>query len=173
MAFAAPLIAAVPTFLGSSAGITALGVASAGVAGLSAIQQGNYQSAVAKNNARLATENANRLSEASQVEAQRSDIDYRAMLAEQLAQQGASGFDVLGRSAVRTRQLTSRTGRQQARDIRQEGESDARNRLQEAANFRAEGKQAKLQGYMSAAGSVLGASTLIKGRRRKSFEGRR
>lgn len=172
MAFAAPLIAAVPAFLGSSTGIAALGIASAGLTGLTAIQQGNYQNAVAKNNAMIAEQNANRLSEASQLEAQRSDIDYRALIAEQLAQQGASGFDVLGRSAIGARRTTARTGRRAARDIIHQGASDARNRLQEAANFRTEGKQAKLQGYMTGVGSLLQAGSLIKGRRRRSFEGR-
>lgn len=177
MAFIAPALAAVPAFLGSSTGIAALGLATAGVTALTSIQQGNYRAAVAKNNQRIAEENAARLSEASQEEARRSDVDYRTLLAEQLAQQGASGFDVLGRSFQRGQMTTRRTGRRAAQDIRLQGESDSRNRLQEAANFRAEGKQARLQGYASAAGSMLGAAsdvgTLINGRRRRAFERRR
>lgn len=172
MAFAAPLIAAVPSFLGSTAFATGLGVAGAGLAGLTAIQNGNYQAAVAKNNARIAEQNAARLSEASQVEAQRSDIDYRALLAEQMAEQGASGFDVLGRSQSSARALTRRTGRKAAKDIRDEGEAAAGRELQEGANQRAAGRQAKLQGYVSAAGSLIDAGTLISGRRRRSFERR-
>jgi hypothetical protein len=146
------------------------------VTGLAAIQQGNYQSAVAKNNARIMEQNAARLSEASQIEAQRSDIDYRAMIGEMMAEQGASGFDILGRSQMSARALTRRTGRKAAQDIRREGETDARNRLQEAANERAAGKQAKRQGYMTAAGALMGAgsdiSTLVSGRRKRSFERR-
>lgn len=173
MAFAAPILAAVPAFLGSTAGVTALGVASAGLTGLTAIQNGNYQAAVAKNNARIAEQNAARASEAAQTEAMRSDIDYRALLAEQLAEQGASGFDILGRSQTNARMLTRRTGRRAAQDIRQEGEAAAGRDLQEGANFRAAGRQAKLQGYTTALGSALQAGTLIQGRRRRSFERRR
>lgn len=168
MAFAAPLIPLLPTLL--TAGTAVVGA-------VSAIQGGNYQAAVARNNARIAEENAARMNEASQREALRSDQDYRALLGEQLAAQGASGLDILGRSAVSARQLTRRTGRRAAMDIIDEGAAGARRSLQEAANFRAEGKQARLQGYLSGASSVLqGASdvgTLIRGRRPRSFERRR
>lgn len=168
MAFAAPLLPALPMLL--TGGSAILGA-------VSAIQSGNYQAAVARNNARIAEENAARMSEAAQREALRSDQDYRALLGEQLAAQGASGFDILGRSARSARQLTQRTGRRAAMDITDEGAAGARRSLQEASSFRAEGRQAKLQGYLSGASSILqGASdisTLVRGRRPKSFERRR
>lgn len=174
MAFIPPLVAVVGPMLASG---TALTAATAGIGALSAIQAGQYQAAVAKNNAKIAEENAARLSEASQREAMRSDQDYRALLGEQLAAQGVSGLDILGRSQVAARRLTQRTGRLAAMDITSEGEAGARRSLQEAANFRAEGKQARLQGYLSGAGALAqGASdvgTLIKGRRPRSFERRR
>ena len=176
MAFLAPLAAAVPAFLGSTTGIAALTAGTAAVGALSSIQAGNYQAAVARNNAQIAQENAARLSEASQREAMRSDQDYRALLGEQLAAQGASGFDILGRSQTAARMLTTRTGRRAAGDIFDEGTSASRRALQEAANFRGEAKQAKLQGYVSAAGQLLQAgsdiSSFIRGRRPKSFERR-
>lgn len=178
MAFVAPLIPLAASFLGSSAGIgAALTAGSAGLSALSAVQSGNYQAAVAKNNARIAEENAARTSEAAQRTALRSDQDYQALLGEQLAAQGVSGFDILGRSQISARQLTERTGRRAAMDIIQEGTAGARRSLQEAANFRSEGKQAKLQGYVTGAGALLkGASdvgTMIGGRRLRSFERRR
>ena len=180
MAFAAPLLpllASAGTFIGSTGGAAALTGLSAGLGALSAVQAGNYQAAVAKNNARIATENAARVSEASQREAMRSDQDYRALLGEQLAAQGASGFDILGRSQMEARDLTRRTGRLAARDITDEGTAGARRSLQEAANFRGEGRQAKLQGYLTGATTLLkGASdigTLVRGRRPRSFERRR
>ena len=168
MAFAAPLIPLIPTLLTAGTAV---------IEAVSAVQSGNYQAAVARNNARIAEENAARMSEAAQREALRSDQDYRALLGEQLAAQGASGLDILGRSAQSARMLTRRTGRQAAMDIINEGEAGARRSLQEAANFRGEGRQARLQGYLSGAGSLLqGASdvgTLIRGRRPRSFERRR
>lgn len=144
---------------------------------VSAVQGGEYQAAVARNNARLAEENAARESEAAQRTALRSDQDYRALLGEQLAAQGASGLDILGRSQREARVLTRRTGRQAAMDISTEGEAGARRSLQEAANFRGEGRQARLQGYLSGASSLLqGASDagmMVRGRRPRSFERRR
>lgn len=177
MAFIAPLAAAAIPFITSTAGVAALTGVTAGVGALSAVQSGNYQAAVAKNNARLAEENAARTSEAAQRESMRSDQDYRALLGEQLAAQGASGFDILGRSQTAARMLTERVGRRAAMDISIEGGAAARRSQQEAANFRAEGRQAKLQGYLTAAGTLLqGASdvgTLVRGRRPLSFERRR
>lgn len=177
MAFLPPLLAAAGPILMSSGGAAALTGLTAGITALSAIQAGNYQAAVARNNARIAEENAARVSEASQREALRSDEDYRALLGEQLAAQGASGFDILGRSQTEARMLTRRVGRRAAMDLIDEGEAGARRSLQEAANFRGEGKQAKLQGYFSGASALLkGASdvgTLVRGRRPRSFERRR
>lgn len=177
MAFIPPLIPIIGSFLATSGGAAAMTGLTAGIGALSSIQAGNYQAAVGRNNARIAEENAARIAEAAQGEAQRSDQDYRALLGEQLAAQGASGFDVLGRSQVAARRLTMKTGRAAAKDIIDEGHSGARRSLQEAANLRAEAKQAKLQGYFSAAGQIAqGASqvgTLVRGRRLKSFERRR
>lgn len=177
MAFIAPLAAAAIPLLASGTGAAVMTAATAGIGALSSIQVGNYQAAVGRNNARIAEENAARIAEASQGEALRSDQDYRALLGEQLAAQGASGLDVLGRSQVAARELTMRTGRRAAVDITDEGRAGARRSLQEAANFRGEARQAKLQGYISAAGQIAqGASqvgTLVRGRRLKSFERRR
>lgn len=177
MAFIAPLAAAVVPFLASSTGAAAMTAATAGIGALTSVQQGRYQAAVGRNNARIAEENAARIAEASQKEGMRSDIDYRQLLAEQLAAQGASGLDILGRSQRAARELTYRTGRDAAKDIREEGTAGARRSLQEAANFRAEARQAKLQGYLSAAGQlaqgVSEVGTLVRGRRPRSFERRK
>jgi hypothetical protein len=177
MAFLPPLMAALPVLTSGTASAVLTG-AGAGLGALTSIQQGSYQAAVGRNNARIAEENAARISEASQREGIRSDVDYRTLLGEQLAAQGASGLDILGRSQQAARDLTYRTGRKAAEDIRDEGTAGARRSLQEAANFRSEARQAKTQGYISAAGSLLqGASsfgnTLVRGRRTRSFERKR
>jgi hypothetical protein len=177
MAFIAPLAAAAIPLLASGTGSTVLTAATAGLGALSAVQQGNYQAAIGRNNARIAEENAARISEVAQREGMRSDIDYRVLLGEQLAAQGASGLDILGRSQQAARELTLRTGRIAAKDIRDEGAAGAQRGLQEAANFRGEARQAKIQGYVSAAGRLAqGASdigTLVRGRRPRSFERRK
>lgn len=159
MAFLAPVAA----FAAANAGTisTVLGVASAGISGISAIQQGNYQAAVARNNAIIAEQNAARASTAAQVEQSRSDKEYAAMAAAQLASQAASGLDIGSRSLSQGRQLTRRTGRRAAFDIYNRGTTDSRNFLQDAANFRSEGTAAQRQGYMSAIGSTLSASASL------------
>lgn len=168
MAFVAPLIPLLPTLLTAGSAV---------VGATTAIQNGEYQAGVAMNNARIAEANAARTSEASQRESMRSDQNYRALLGEQLAAQGASGFDILGRSQRAARVLTERTGRLAALDITKEGTAAARRSLQEGANFRGEGNQARLQGYLTGASTLLqGASdvgTMIRGRRPMSFERRR
>lgn len=177
MAFIPPLIAVAAPLLASSTGAAIMSGASAGIGALTSIQQGNYQAAVGRNNARMAEENAARISEAAQGESMRSDQDYRALLGEQLAAQGASGFDILGRSQRAARELTTRTGRMAAKDIYNEGKAGARRSLQEAANFRGEARQAKLQGYISAAGKLMqggnDVGTLVSGRRLRTFERRK
>lgn len=161
MAFLAPIALAGVAGGGASflgAGLTtALAVGSSVLTGVGAIQQGHYQAAVAKNNAQIAEQNAVKQSEAAQKEGVRSDREYAVLLGEQFASQGASGFDVLGRSQLATRDVTRRVGREAGLDIRDEGTSAARRLLADAANFRAEGKQAKTQGYISGVGSFMGA----------------
>jgi hypothetical protein len=152
MAFAAPLIPLLPTILG---------VAGAGVAGINAIQQGNYQAAVLRNNAIIAEQNANAESRRSQTEQVRSDREYATMLGEQMATQAASGLDILGRSQLMTRNVTMGVGREAAGDIRSEGTAAARRLLQDSANFRAEGKAAKRQGVVSGIGSFLQAGSMV------------
>lgn len=175
MAFLAPIAAFAAANAGTIAAVTS--VLGAGVTAMGAIQQGQYQAAVAKNNAIIAEQNAARLSEASQESAKRSDIEMAALLGEQYAAQGASGLDVEGRSARSARMLTRRVSRQAAKDIVTQGSSDARNQLQEAANFRAEGKQAKRQGMFTAAGALLGAAgdiasrgSMLRGGRRQPWD---
>lgn len=154
MAFAAPLIAAAPAFLGSAGGIAALGSGALGA--VTAISQGNYQAAVAKNNARIAEGNAEREALSAQQEAARSDREYAALAASQLMEQAASGLSIGSRSSIAARTLTRRVGNEAARDL-VTGGSDAAQRLkQDAANFRAEAKNARTQGYLSAAGAAMG-----------------
>jgi len=153
MAFVAPLLPAIGSFLGSAEGIIA-GIGTL-FTGFTAVQQGNYQAAVAKNNAAVAESNAASESEASQRQAMRSDQEYAAALGEQLAAQGASGFDVLGRTQMATRGRTAETGRETALDIRTQGTNTARRFMQDAANFRSEADAAKKQGWTTAIGAGL------------------
>lgn len=166
MAFIAPLAASASTFLGSTAGI--LSLASAGIGVASAISSGNYQAAVAKNNAQIAEQNAAMAAEASQREAARSDLEYAALLGAQLAEQGASGTSVTSRSNVLARALTRRTGRMAATDIVRGGADAAQRLKQDAANFRAEARQARTQGIIGAAGAFASGLQGVAEARKKT-----
>lgn len=156
MAFLAPVAA----FAAANAGTigTVLGVASAGVTALNAVQQGNFQAAVAKNNAIIAEQNAAASAEAAQIEQARSDREYAGLLGEQLAVAGASGLDSGSSSFRRGRMLTRRVRGEAARDIRAQGRQQVMGFQQDAANFRAQGTAAKRQGVVTAIGAGLGAA---------------
>jgi len=136
-----------------------LAIAGGLVSAFSSIQQGNYQAAVARNNAIIARQNAAETSQSSQEQAKREDEQNAVLLAEQIAAQGASGLDIASRSFSEGRALTEASGRLEALDITRKGTSAARQLLQDAANYRAAGKQAKLQGYLNAAGTLLNTAS--------------
>ena len=142
MAFLAPL--ALPLAIGGAA-----------LQGFSTFSQGMYQSAVAKNNAKIAGQNADRAGYAAQIEQLRSDREYAAQEGTLLATQAASGFDVLGRSQVMSRANLERVRGEQAVDIRQQGLFDVRNLQQEQANFLGEARAAKTQAWMALASTAF------------------
>ena len=157
MAFMAPLAAmGLPALLS-----TGLAAGGAILGGINAINQGKYQNAVAKNNAIIAEQNANAESQRSQVMQKRADRETAELVASQLATQAASGFDVLGRTQTRTRNMQRKVGRESAFDIRAEGTAAARRLMQDAANFRTEGKNAKRQGLITGIGQFLQAGSSI------------
>lgn len=133
----------------------ALSVAGTAISGFSQFQQAQYQSAVAKNNAKIAKQNADRLSYATQIEQMRSDREYAQQSSSLLASQAASGFDVLGRSQLASRNNLARVRGEQAEDIRLEGLADVRNMLQESANFLGEARAQKTAAWMGLAATAF------------------
>lgn len=142
MAFAAPLL-------------PFLAIAGTAIQGFSAFQQGQYQSAVAKNNAKIAKQNADRAGYAAQIEQMRSDREYAQQRSSLLASQAASGFDVLGRSQMASRNNLSRVRGEEAEDIRTQGLYDVRNLMQEQANFLGESRAQKTQAWMGLASTAF------------------
>lgn len=126
----------------------ALTVASTAISGYSQFQQSMYQSAVAKNNAKIASQNADRASYAAQINQMRSDREYAQQESAQLAAQSASGLDVLGRSQVMSRVAFASVRDQEAQDIRDKGLFDVRNFQQEQANYLGEARAQKTQAWM-------------------------
>lgn len=142
MAFLAPI--AIPLALAGTA-----------IQGFSQFQQSRYQSAVAKNNAKIAKDNSNRASYASQIEQMRSDREYAGQQSALLASQAASGLDVLGRSQVASRATLANTRGEQALDIRNKGLFDVRNFQQQQANFLGEARAEKTAAWMGLASTAF------------------
>lgn len=132
-----------------------LAIAGTAIQGFSEFQQRQYQATVAKNNAKIAKENADRAGYASQIEQMRSDREYGAQEATLLATQAASGFDVLGRSQILSRANINRVQSEAAVDIRMQGMYDVRNLQQEQANFLGEARAAKTQAWMGLASTAF------------------
>jgi hypothetical protein len=147
MAMAGPILTGATALIGGVQGFTA----------------GGYQSAVAKNNARIAETNAVRAFEDSQTEKMDNDFDIANILGEQTAAQGASGLALSSRSAAAVRDTTRKTGQIEGGRIIAEGLSKAHNFRQQAADFKAEGKAAKVKGYFDLAGGIVGAAAAVAG----------
>lgn len=153
-----------------AAGITA---ASSVFAGFTQYKAGQYQAAIADMNTKIAKDNAARARHTAQVEQQDQDMVARAMLGEQLAEQGASGF-TLGSGSFRTaRKSAKELARKDALNIRTAGEIEAHNYLTQAANFgmqaqgaRSAGFNALLGGFLEGAGSLASGTAKIKNRSR-------
>lgn len=153
MAFVAPLLPALGSFFGSAAGIAATGSAALGA--VSAISQGAYQSAVAKNNARIAEANAARESMAGQTEAMRLSQENAGRLGDLTAEQAGSGFALSSGSFAGTRALETRIGQLEVRDTARAGAERAQASMQQAANFRGEARAAKRNAVFGALGSAM------------------
>lgn len=153
MAFAAPLLPVLGSFFGSAAGIAATSTAVLGAA--TAISEGNYQASVARNNEKIALANANRESQAGQVEAMRLSQENAARVGDLTASQSSSGFGIGSRSFGQGRALETRIGAMETRDTARAGSERAQSSLQQAANFRGEARAAKRGAVFGAAGSLL------------------
>jgi Tfp pilus assembly protein PilV len=132
-----------------------LAIAGTAIQGFSQFQQQQYQAQVAKNNAKIADENADRAGYAAQIEQYRSDREYDAQGATLLATQAASGFDVLGRSQIMSRANLDRVRSEQATDIRMQGMFNVRHLQQEQANFLGESRARKTQAWMGLAATAF------------------
>lgn len=167
-------LAAIPAAIGSAvSGIGGLGtvvsVAGSIMGGLAANAAAKRQAAIAEANAKVANENAQRSQQQAQQEAQQNDNEIAAFVGSQEAAQSASGLSVNGRSQVLTRKAAQRIGRQDTRNIIDQGAARSRNFLQQEADFkgeaqtaRAEGKNAMLQGFLGGASTLIGAASPIK-----------
>ena len=141
---------------------TVAAVAGAGVAAYGSYQASQYQAQIAERNARIARENADRSIQRSQVEQESQDMKAKALLAQQEAEQAASGLSLHGRSAIMTRKSSRELARHDALKIRQAGMMEAAAYKQESENavlpaqmYRQQAQFSLLEGFINAGSSLI------------------
>lgn len=174
--------------LGAAAGIgsgilgvvgTVVSVAAAGAQAASAKAQADYQAKVAQNNAIIAKKNAERSSDASQQQQVQQDMETRAFIGQQEAIQSGSGLSVSGGSQLRTRRSAARLGDVDRNNIREAGNTDIINYLQQSENFtsqasaaKAQGRGAILEGFLNASNSLISSASSVRSPGRVRASGR-
>lgn len=174
MTFLAPLLPALGGAGAASAGGiasgilgvvgTAVSVAGSIASAAGAKAQADYQAQVAKNNAVIAKKNAEAASTQAQQQQVSQDDQTRALIGQQEALQAGSGLSVSGASQLRTRRTAAKLGDVDRTNIREEGQTNIMNYLQQSANFTSQASAAKAQGRGAILGGFLDAtSSLISG----------
>ena len=140
-------VAALGPLLTSIGGLsTALQVGATVVGTMGAVQQSNFQSQVALNNAAIAEDNARRSVFEAQVEAQETDFAARDELGQLLAGQGASGLSLGSGSFALRRKGQEELAAKDRGFIRTQGEVQATRFRQQASDQRSESAMAKAAG---------------------------
>ena len=149
---------------------TATSTYSAYSSGQQAKAQGNYQAAVARNNAEIATQNAKDTEAAGRAEEQRQRIANSQKLGAIRAEAGASGVDVGYGTALDTAADQTMIGEYDALTTRNNYQRQANSYYQQAANYlndssaySAAASNASTNGALSAGGSLLSGAGKVAG----------
>ncbi len=142
-------------------GVSAFGAYSKGQSeGMSA----DYASAVARNNAITAENNAKYALAAGDVQSENQQMKTKAVLGTQKAAQAANGIDVNSGTAVDVRRSTAELGHLDALTILNNASNKAAGYRAQGANFTAEAELQSMKGDTSRMAGYIGAgSSLISG----------
>lgn len=166
MAFLAAIPAAISSLVGGT-GLTLGTALQAGgqlLTGVAAYGAAQYQAKVAEQNAAIARDNATKAAEQASQQAQQNDNEMAAFIGQQEAAQSASGISTQSRSSILTRKASARIAKLDRENIIKQGEANANNYFQQAADFKSSANASKSSGIFNLAGGVIGAgSTLIGG----------
>jgi hypothetical protein len=143
---------------------TAIAIAGTLVTGVMNYTQSMYQAQVAKQNAAIAQENANRAFHKGQIDAEDSGRQTAGLIADQEAIQGGSGLSVTGKSQLRTRRSARSLGRLDAFRLIAAGQEQQYNHLIDKMNFKSEAKARKFSAYAGLAGTALSVAGQVVGR---------
>ena len=141
-----------------------------GISTIAGIQQAKFQAQIAKRSAEISRLNAERAVERSQIEAQDQDRLAAAVIGDVISnEQAGSGLSLRSGSFTKKRASLRQLARLDTLRIRQAGDIEAFNFLQEAATGRAEAKAFKRKAKFTAIAGVLkgistiGGSSLVSG----------
>ena len=144
-----------------------------GISTIAGIQQAKFQAQIAKRSAEISELNAERAVERSQIEAQDQDRLAAAVIGEEISKQAGSGLRLTSGSFTKKRASLRQLARLDTLRIRQAGDIEAFNFLQEAATSKIEAKMFKRKAkFIAIAGvlkgiSTIGGSSLVCGARTK------
>lgn len=140
-----------------------LGAAGSIVSGVAGMAAANYQAKVARMNAEISRDNAQRSIQEAQLRQIEQDNQTRALMGEQLAAQSASGLSLGGRSQMLTRKSAAQLGRKDALNVRYQGEVESTNYENQARGHEASAQMYKSQGINSLIGGFFDAGSSIIG----------
>lgn len=145
--------------------IVAAGVSAAGTLfqGYGALQQGKYEAAVARNNAKMETEAARESIRVGGVEREKFWRDIGRVKGQQNASMAANGIDLGFGTAARVQDDTQALANKDAGELYRNIEERTKGHVVNASNFVSEAKAAKYRGKTAMIGSVFGAASSLLG----------
>jgi hypothetical protein len=145
--------------------IAAAGVAAAGqlVQGYSALQQGNYEAGVAKQNAALSREAAAESIRIGQTERRDFWRKVGSVKGQNIAAMAANGIDVGYGTAGRIQDDTQMLANEDAATLYKNENERTRGFIIDAANYKSEAAAQKQKGIAAFTGSVLSAGSSLMG----------
>lgn len=145
--------------------VAAAGMAAAGslVGGYSALQQGNYEAGVAKQNAALSREAAAESIRTGQTEKRDFWRKIGAVKGQNIAAMAANGIDVGYGTAARIQDDTQMQANEDAATLYKNQNERTRGFIIDSANYKASAKSAKQQGISALVGSVFDAGGSLLG----------
>lgn len=135
--------------------------ASSIVSGVGQYQSGQYQAAVARNNAIIAEQNAQFALQKGQVEAENQNYKTRAIIGQQKANEAAAGIDVNSGSALEVRSSTAELGHLDALTILNNAAAQAAGYRAQKMNFEAESALDKSKAGYGLASSLIGGGASL------------
>ena len=140
------------TLLIASLGASLLGT---GISTIAGVQQAKFQAQIAERSAEISEMNAERAAFRSQVEAQDQDRLAAAVIGEEISKQAGSGLSLASGSFTKKRASLRQLARLDTLRIRQAGDIEAFNFLQEAVTSKIEAKAFKRKAKFTAIAGVM------------------